>query len=77
MCDEPKPESNHANLTAATAEEIAEALSYALRYDERGKPRRGGGDLTAGIAAERLTEHLRRAGFIVMRARPARPHSAG
>jgi glyoxylase-like metal-dependent hydrolase (beta-lactamase superfamily II) len=27
---------------AATPEEIAEVLSYALRYDERGKPRRGG-----------------------------------
>lgn len=77
MHDEPKPDSDRSTLTAATAEEIAEALSYALRYDERGKPRRGGGDLTAGIAAERLAEHLRRAGFVVMRARPARAHSTG
>ena len=77
MRDEPKPDPDRTTLTAATAEEIAEALSYALRYDERGKPRRGGGDLTAGIAAERLAEHLRRAGFVVMRARPARSHSTG
>ena len=77
MRDELKPEPDHANLTTATAEEIAEALSYALRYDERGKARRGGGDLAASIAAERLTDHLRRAGFIVMRARPARSHSTG
>ena len=77
MTDDLKAASDRADLTAATADEIAEALSYALRYDERGKPRRGGGDLTASIAAERLTEHLRRAGFIVMKARPARAHSTG
>ena len=77
MTDDLKPASAGADLTVATADEIAEALSYALRYDERGKPRRGGGDLTAGIAAERLTAHLRRSGFIIMKARPARQHSAG
>lgn len=62
-------------MTAASPEEIAEALSYALRYDERGKPRSGGGEFAAGIAAERLAEHLRRAGYVVMKARGARPHS--
>ena len=77
MTDDLKVASDRADLTAATADEIAEALSYALRYDERGKPRRGGGDLTAGIAAERLTEHLRRSGFVIMKARPARAHSTG
>ena len=77
MPDDLDPAPAHANLTAASAEEIAEALSFALRYDERGKPRRGGGDLTASIAAERLTEHLRRAGFVVMKLRPARAHSTG
>ena len=75
MTDEPASEPNATDLAVASPEEIAEALSYALRYDERGKPRRGGGDLTAGIAAERLAEHLRRAGFVVMKVRPARPHS--
>lgn len=77
MTDDLKAASDRADLTAATADEIAEALSYALRYDERGKPRRGGGDLTAGIAAERLTEHLRRSGFVIIKARPARAHSTG
>ena len=77
MTDDLKAASDRADLTAATADEIAEALSYALRYDERGKPRRGGGDLTAGIAAERLTEHLRRSGFVIMKTRPARAHSTG
>ena len=65
------------DLTAASPEEIAETLSYALRYDERGKPRRGGGEFAAGIAAERLAEHLRRAGYVVMKVRGARPHSTG
>ena len=77
MTDDLQATSARADLTAATSDEIAEALSYALRYDERGKPRRGGGDLTAGIAAERLTEHLRRSGFVIMKARPARAHSTG
>jgi hypothetical protein len=77
MPDEPPPEPTIADLAAATPEEIAEALSYALRFDERSKPRRGGWDFAAGLAAERLADHLRRSGFIIMRARPTRPHSAG
>ena len=77
MSDEHPPEPPVADLAAATPEEIAEALSYALRFDERGKPRRGGWDFTARLAAERLADHLRRSGFIIMRARPTRPHSAG
>ena len=77
MPDEFQTDPPIADLAAATPEEIAEALSYALRFDERGKPRRGGWDVAASLAAERLTDHLRRSGFIVMRARPTRPHSAG
>jgi hypothetical protein len=77
MPDEFQTDPPIADLAAATPEEIAEALSSALRFDERGKPRRGGWDFTAGLAAERLTDHLRRSGFIIMRARPTRPHSAG
>lgn len=65
------------DLAAATSEEVAEALSYALRYDERGKPRRGGWDFAAGLAAEYLAEHLRRSGFVIMRSRAGRPHGAG
>jgi len=77
MPDDPLPPPDPVDLTPATPEEIAEALSYALRYDERGKPRKRGWDFAAGLAAERLAEHLRRSGLIVMRARPGRPHSAG
>jgi hypothetical protein len=64
-------------LIPATDEEIAAALAHALRFDARGKARRGGGDLAASLAAERLTEHLRQSGFVLMRGRGARPHSTG
>ncbi|MFC7739404.1 hypothetical protein ACFQX4_27475, partial [Roseomonas sp. GCM10028921] len=64
-------------LVPATEEEIAAALAHALRFDARGKARRGGGDLAATLAAERLVEHLRAAGFVVLRGRGTRPHSAG
>ncbi|MFC7556437.1 hypothetical protein ACFQU7_35690 [Pseudoroseomonas wenyumeiae] len=64
-------------LTAATSDEITEALAYALRYDARGKPRPSGGQMVASLAAERLMEHLHLAGFVLMRRRPAPPHSAG
>jgi hypothetical protein len=77
MPDEPFPPVPIADLAAATPEEIVEAISYALRYDERGKPRKGGWDFAAGLAAERLVEHLRRSGFILFRTKPGRPHSAG
>jgi hypothetical protein len=33
--------------------------------------------MLAGLAAERLTEHLQRAGFVILRQRPGRPPSAG
>jgi hypothetical protein len=64
-------------LTAANPDEITEALSYALRFDARGKPRPSGGQMVASLAAERLMEHLALAGFVLMRRRPAPPHSAG
>lgn len=77
MSDIPPSDSQPDRLVPATAQEIADALSYALRYDERGKPRRSGWDFVASLAAEQLTAHLRRAGFIILRTRSERPHRAG
>ena len=64
-----------ADLVPASEEELAAALTFALRFDARGKARRGGGDLAASLAGERLVEHLRRSGFVLMRTRAACPHS--
>lgn len=67
----PPIDSPPADLTAATPDEITEALAYALRYDARGKPRPSGGQMVASLAAERLAEHLNMAGFVLMRRRTA------
>jgi hypothetical protein len=73
----PDPARPADDLIPVTEEEIAAALSHALRFDARGKARRGGGDLAASLAAEHLAEHLRQAGFVVLRGRGARPHNTG
>ncbi len=59
-------------LRPATAEEIAETLSFALRYDGRRRVRTAD-DAMARITAERLVEHLERSGFVLMKRPPARP----
>jgi hypothetical protein len=77
MADSSPPLDPPADLSAASSDELIEALSYALRYDARGKPRPTGGQMVASLAAERLMEHLKLAGFVLMRRRPTPPHSAG
>ena len=77
MADEPPPPPDLQQLAAATPEEIAEILAYALRYDERGKPRKSGWDFAVNLAADRIAEHMRRSGLVILRARSGRPHSAG
>ncbi len=57
--------------------DLVQALAYALRYDARGKPRKGGWDHAADLAAEWLAEHLKRSNFVVTRRRPGPPHRAG
>jgi hypothetical protein len=64
-------------MRPAGPEELAEILAYALRYDDRGRPRRGGFELAAALAAERIAEHLRRSNLVVLRRPPAAPHGTG
>jgi hypothetical protein len=78
MTNTPSP-----NLHPATAEEIAEALSFALRYNGR-KRVNDADDAMGWITAERLVRHLEASGFVVMKRPPAaapttanRPSSAG
>ena len=61
----------------AEVADLVAALAYALRYDARGKPRKGGWDFAADLAAEWIAEHLRRSNFVVLRRPPGAPHSAG
>ena len=85
---EPPPGSNAgeapapltAPLVPADPADVASALAYALRCDERGRPRRGGGamwEMAAALLAEQLTAQLERANFVMMRKAPRPPHGAG
>jgi hypothetical protein len=53
-------------LRPATPQEIAEALSFALRFDGR-KPFPQAGSMMAQITAAHLVQHLQRCGFRLMK----------
>jgi hypothetical protein len=56
--------------------ELASALAYGLRFDERGKPRRGAAwEMAASLLAEQLVVQLERANFVVLKRPPHPPHS--
>lgn len=55
-----------ARLRPATAEEIADTLSFALRYEGRKRVHHAD-DVMARITAERLVRHLERSGYVLMR----------
>ncbi len=64
------------DLTPASHDDLVQSLSYALRYNRRGK-RVGDRDIMmADAAAEHLAEALKRSGFVVMKGPPAPAHSA-
>ena len=62
-------------LQPATAVDVAEALSFALRYVGR-KRAHHLDEMMARITAERLVEHLTRSGFVLMKAPVGPLHSA-
>jgi hypothetical protein len=57
-------------LRPATPDEIAETLSFALRYEGRKRVHHAD-DAMARITAERLVRHLERSGFVLMKRPPA------
>jgi hypothetical protein len=61
-------------LTPADPADLAQTLAFALRYDGRKRVHHVD-DMMARIAAERLVEHLRASGFVVMKKPPAALHS--
>jgi hypothetical protein len=59
------------DLRPATADEVADTLSFALRYEGRRRVHHAD-DVMARITAERLVRHLERSGYVLMK-RPAAP----
>ena len=57
-------------LRPAPQDEIADALSFALRYDGRKRVHHAD-EIMAQVTAERLVQHLERSGFVLMRKPPA------
>ena len=58
--------SEQPDLRPATPQEIAEALSFALRFKGR-RPFPQANSLMAEITAAHLVEHLQRCGFLLMK----------
>ncbi len=56
-------------LTPETGDDLAEALAFALRFEER-KRVNDAGEFMAAIVAKRLVERPQRAGFVVMKRPP-------
>ena len=60
-------------LRPAAADELVQALSFALRYDGRRRVRHAD-EVMARITAERLAAHLEQSRFVVMKKPPIKPH---
>jgi hypothetical protein len=60
---------NASSLRPATADEIAETLSFALLYQGRKRVHHAD-DMLARITAERLVQHLEASGFVLMKRPP-------
>jgi len=69
MADDP------AQLRLATPDEVADTLSFALRFDGRKRIHQAD-EMMARIVADRLVKHLELSGFVLMKRPPARPPAA-
>jgi hypothetical protein len=63
------------NLRPASRDELAQAPSFALRFNGR-KRVRDADESMAQITAERFVEHLDRSGYVVMHEAPSGQHGA-
>jgi hypothetical protein len=59
------------NLAPATDDGVADALSYALRFNGRRKRFHSGDEFMADLTAKHLVEHLRMSGFVIMKRPPS------
>jgi hypothetical protein len=60
-------------LTPATPEDLADSLSFALRFEGR-KSQHDSDRLNADIVAKRLVRYLDKAGYVVMKKPPLGGH---
>lgn len=60
-------------LRPAEPDDIAEALTHALRFDGRRRVH-DADELMAGLVAARLVAHLARCGFVLMKRAAVAPH---
>jgi hypothetical protein len=72
---------DEARLRPASAEEIADSIAFALRYEGRKRVSHADG-MMARITADRLVRHLQESGFVLMKqpggtAPSTREHKAG
>lgn len=63
------------DLTPAELDDLDETIAYALRFNERGKPLGVRMRDDPAVIARRVTDHLERCGFIVMRRPAIKRHS--
>lgn len=68
---------NLPDLTPASPADLAEAIGYALRFSETGKPLGVRMRDDPAIMAQRMVRHLERCGFVVMRRPAIRAHPTG
>lgn len=54
-------------LQVATPEEVADSLSYAMRFNHRGRANRTGWEHAAALAANNLIRHLSASGYVVLK----------
>ena len=64
------------HLRPATPNEIADSLSFALRFEGRKRVHHAD-DMMARITADRFVEHLERSGYVLMKRPPAARPWAG
>ncbi len=70
------PDNHGDELRPATREELRDSLAFAIRYSGRKRVRDDDADSFMGrAAAERLIEHIRLCGFVVMKKPPVRSPS--
>jgi hypothetical protein len=60
-------------LTLATPDDLANSLSFALRFEGR-KSKHDSDRLNADIVAQRLVRYLEKAGYVVMKKPPLGGH---